>query len=297
MMEKFFCRKCQGIRNHKILFEKNLRGNDDEGFFQWIDEYKVIECQGCDSISFLNLYGDTEMYYTNDYGEQEYHFNKIIYPYYLESGNELKYKHYLPKNIKEIYIETISALKADAYILTAGGLRAIIEALCNHLKIKNDSLSNRIDLLHKKGHLTLSESKRLHSIRFIGNDALHEIEKPKKKHLYLLLDIINHLLSNLFINDKIIKGTVDTIIDNYDEFLKLVKSKIKKEMIGQSLTIFQILGKAKRLVLKEKLTEYEKIFIEEINTKKHSFLKVKSTKNETIYEILTETPHFRFEIS
>ena len=72
---------------------------------------------------------------------------------------------YLPENIRGIYVETIAAFKANISILTAGGLRAIIEALCNHLKIKGANLSERIDLLHNKGHLTLSESKRLHSIR------------------------------------------------------------------------------------------------------------------------------------
>jgi len=296
MKEKKFCRKCQGLRNHKDLFEKITRGGDDEGYFQWIDKYIVIECLGCETISFLKIYGNTEMFEQNEEGYQDFYNDETIFPLYLESGEELKYKYYLPDNIKEIYSETISALKSNAFILAAGGLRAIIEALCNHLKIKKDNLSNRIDLLHKKGHLTLSESKRLHSIRFIGNDALHEIEKPKKMHLYLLLEIINHLLANLFINDKIIKGKVDTLIDNYEEFVRLVKSKIKKEMIGQNYTILQIIDKARRLISKENLDDYEKKFIEDIKAAKYSFIKVSNTKEETTYEILTETSTYNFGI-
>ncbi|PUU68091.1 hypothetical protein DBB36_20550, partial [Flavobacterium sp. WLB] len=257
MEEKHFCRTCKGLRNHKELHTKKLRSEDDDDFFIWFEQYSIIECLGCETISFLKIYGDTEMVDYDEHGSPEYYYDKMIFPPYLSKGRELELQNFIPENIRGIYIETISAFKADLSILTAGGLRAIIEALCNHLKIKNDNLSVRIDLLHKKGHLTLSESKRLHSIRFMGNDALHEIVKPNKDHLFLLLEIINHLLANLFINDKIIKGKVETLIDNYDEFLRLLKTKITVEIVEKKLTLLEVLGKSKKLLSKENILEYE----------------------------------------
>lgn len=296
MDEKYFCRNCKGLRNQKELFQKELRGSDNDDFFMWIEKYSIIECLGCETISFLKIYGDTDMVDSNDEGSPEYYFDKFIFPYFLEKGDELKYQTYIPENIRTIYIETITAFKADLSILTAGGLRAIIEALCNHLKIKNDNLSVRIDLLHKKGHLTLSESKRLHSIRFMGNDALHEIVKPNKAHLYLLLEIINHLLSNLFINDKIIKGKVETLVDNYDEFFRLIKSKISSEMIGNKYTLIQILDKSKKLVSKENIIEYEKKLIEEINENKHDFIKLDINEDVNSYELIKVPSKYNFSI-
>ena len=232
----------------------------------------------------------------NDDGNPEYYYDKMIFPYYLEKGKELDHQNYIPENIRTIYIETIMAFKADLSILTAGGLRAIIEALCNHLKIKNDNLSVRIDLLHKKGHPTLSESKRLHSIRFMGNDALHEIVKPKKDHLYLLLEIINHLLANLFINDKIIKGKIETLVDNYDEFFRLIKSKITSEMIGNKYSLMLILDKSKKLLSKENIIEYEKKLCEEIIENKHDFIKLDIVEGINQYEILKVPSRFNFSI-
>lgn len=136
MKQKYFCRNCKGLRNQKELHRSERRGGDDDGFFQWIDKYLIIECNGCETISFLNIYGDSEMSYMTDEGYHEYFDEETIYPYYLEKSNEIEYKSYLPDKIKMIYTETVNALKANSYILTAGGLRATIEAICNHLKNK-----------------------------------------------------------------------------------------------------------------------------------------------------------------
>lgn len=104
----------------------------------------------------------------------------------------------------------------------------------------------------------MSESKRLHSIRFLGNDALHEMAKPKKEQLHLLLEILNHLLANLFINDKIIKGQIDTIIDKYEDFIVLIQNLINKDLINKELELDQLLGKSKRLIDKSKITDFKK---------------------------------------
>jgi hypothetical protein len=294
MKEKYFCRNCKGLRNHKLIHEVKTRGGDDNDYFQWIRKYSIIECLGCETVSFLEIYGDTEMIAHNEDGEPDYYFDNYIYPLYLEESEELEYVHYIPDSIKVIYRETISAFKTNSYILTAGGLRAIIEAICNHLKIKKGNLADRIDLLHNKGHLTLSESKRLHSIRFLGNDALHEIEKPKKDHLFILLDIVNHLLSNLFINDKILKGKLETIIDKYDEYIKLIRNKIDKDMIGKEFSMREILGKSIRLIPKTEYKKLEDEFKKEINSGEIDYVSIIKEPDESIYKIEKE-PEFVFD--
>lgn len=288
MKEKYFCRNCKGLRNHKELHEEKTRGGDDEGFFQWIRNFLIIQCLGCETISFLEVYGDTEMIEQNEDGEPDYYFDNTIYPFYLEKSDELEFLNFIPESIRSIYRETIAAFKSGSYILTSGGLRAIIEAICNHLKIKKVNLADRIDLLHNKGHLTLSESKRLHSIRFLGNDALHEIEKPKKEHLYILLDIINHLLANLFINDKIIKGKMDTIIDKYDEYLKLIQNKINKNMIGKEYSMKDIIGKSIRLIPKKDYKKLEDELKKEIELGKIDYISIVKKTDESIYKIEKE---------
>ncbi|KQO33213.1 hypothetical protein ASF10_19255 [Flavobacterium sp. Leaf82] len=269
-MKKSYCNNCKGLRNHSDLFEKKIR-DDDDGFPS-IEKYLVIQCMGCENISFMKIYGDISMVDYDQEGNAEYYYDETIYPYYLEKGNELKSLYHLPPTIKIIYEETINAFKANSYILTAGGLRAIIEAICNHLKIKNDNLEKRIDALQNKGFITSNEAKRIHSIRFLGNDALHEIAKPQKQHLYILLEIVNHLLANLFINDKIIKGVVDTVIDKYEDFVILTKNIINLDLLNKELSMTELLGKSKRLVLKSKIAEFETAFIREIQEGKIEYI-------------------------
>ena len=264
MTNKFYCRNCKGQRKHTILFEKKIKGNEDHGLFQWIDEYKAVECSGCETISFVHIYGNNEMVTSDEEGNLEYYSDVEIFPYFLEGGNEISDIYFLPEVIRIVYKETINAYKAKSYILTAGGFRATIEALCNYLNIRKDDLSNRINLLYEKGVLTKKETKRLHSIRFLGNDSLHEMEVPKVSQLIVVLEIINHLLENLFIHDKKIEANIDVMVDDYLEFKKLLFKSLVPNIVGEIVTINKILGKSKRLLKKEDLKKFEKMLIDEI---------------------------------
>lgn len=294
MDNKYYCRNCKGLRHHKTVAEKRTRGAEDFDYFQWKDDYFIIECKGCETVSFLKIFGNTEMVACDDEGNIDYVDKITLYPFYIEHGREIENDYYLPKEINTIYQETLSAFKADAYILTAGGFRAIIEATCNHLKIKKDNLSKRIDLLYGKGILSLNESKRLHSIRFLGNDALHEMETPKKDQLLILLEIVNHLLENIFIQDKKIANKIDTLIDNYDGFSKLLRNKISKESIGKELTLFEILGKSKRLIKENDLKEFESQLISDIQDSKLRFLAIEKNDEKRIYKVI-KAPEFIFD--
>ena len=283
--ELYFCRNCKGLRNHKIIHEIKKKGSDEEGYYQWIDKFLTIECLGCETVSFLHVFGDTEMIRTDEFGEEDYYFDETLYPLSLKKKVELDYIYMIPESIRIIYQETISAFSSNSFILTGGGLRAIIEATCNHLKIKKGNLTDRIDSLHKKGYLTLSESNRLHSIRFLGNDALHEIEKPKEEHLYILLEIINHLLANLFINDKKLKGKLDTIIDSYEDYIRLIRNRINKDMIGKEISINEIIGKSKRLIPKNKYKELEEKLEASIDNDEIDYMSIIKAGATTIYKI------------
>ncbi len=290
--KKYFCSNCKGKRNHKILFEEKRSGDEDFQAFFWINEYKVIECSGCENISFFQLYGDSSMIGQDIHGQSEYYYDEEIFPYYLNKGFELQNLYYLPKSISHIYKETINAFKVNSLLLAAGGFRAIIEALCNHLKIKKGNLEERINLLHSKGHLTLSESKRLHSIRFLGNDALHEIAIPKREQLDILLEIINHLLANLFINDKIITGQLDIVIDEYEDFASLIQTKIKKDMLDKEINLYDLIGKSKRLISKNNLARFEKGLVDDI--KNGNFLFIEIVDEEKLLFRVIKEPELSF---
>ncbi|WP_367866908.1 DUF4145 domain-containing protein [Pedobacter sp. WC2423] len=289
--EKYFCQACRGERKHIVLFEKKTKGSEDEYNFQWINRFRVIECAGCENISFLKMYGDNFMMREDPDGGMEYYEDAEVYPPYLYQGEELSGIHQVPENIKSIYKETINALKVGSLLLTAAGFRALIEATCNHLKIKHTNLAERIDLLHSNGYLTKAESRRLHSIRFLGNSALHEIQTPKADQLVILLSIVNHLLSNLFISDKLLKSKLDIPLDNYEDFTNVIKRSVRKDMIGTEVELDDLLGKAKRLMSNKDYKSFTASFTEEAVKGAFDFLEL-SEAGSARFKVLKESKVF-----
>lgn len=90
-MQKYFCKYCKGLRNHKNLHKVERRGSEDEGYIQWYTSFSIIECFGCENISFLKVYGDSEMIHSGVDDEPSYYFDKNIYPLFLESSEKLNY--------------------------------------------------------------------------------------------------------------------------------------------------------------------------------------------------------------
>src|SRR5690554_1229479 len=239
---KAFCRNCEGERNHKEIYSKKINGNQNDYLF-WFESYQIIECLGCENISFRTIYGNSEMVDTNEYGEEIYWEEINIYPRFLKKGTEIFDVNYLPKKIREIYLETVNALKNDLFILASAGLRACIEAICIDKKIVKSNLSDKINSLSEKGYLTVNDSNMLHSIRFLGNDVLHNIDKPDQHTVYILFEIVNHTLESLYIKDRKMKDSNYLIINNIDSFLKAIRNNIKEEQIDHLFTLNEIVSK------------------------------------------------------
>lgn len=133
--------------------------------------------------------------------EEEYTEEVLLYPTPLKNHIPLTDGYNLPPKIKAIYHETLETFKAGSYILAGVGFRAVIEAICIDKGIKGRDLQQKINNLLKEKLITEKECKRLHSIRFLGNDSVHEMLKPEKRTLYLVLEIIEPLLKNIYLID------------------------------------------------------------------------------------------------
>ena len=274
MDKQYYCRICKGKRNHKLLQKEDRTINTED--FCCTESFSIIQCLGCNSMSFLRIYGDEDMKVTDEHtGEPDYYDEEEIFPKYIAGGIEIiTMTYYLPEKVRNIYQETVEALKNDLYILAAGGLRTIIEAICNELRIKKRDISKKIDELLNKKHLTKAQINRLHSVRFLGNDALHEVDTPKKKDVYGLFEIINHLLEELFILDKKIQNGKYKIIDDYNDFKKLLVYCIKNHMIGNKYELKNIFKQYYRLIEKESLGDLIQKLNDEIKDGKIKSLEI-----------------------
>lgn len=264
-MSKSYCPSCKKTTNHKIVHRKKLSSKPGDEF-GWMEEFEIIECAGCENIQFRYSYGDeTMMQYSPDGEGAEYYSDTTCYPLSIEDHDPLKNLYGLPLKIKTIYTETLEALKVKSYILAGVGFRTIIEAICIDKKISGKNLQQKINNLLKVKLITEKESKRLHSIRFLGNDSIHEMLSPEPKKLLIVLDIVEHLLNNLYLIDLNIDNSFETVITEYSEFEELIwyiSNRLKDE---DELTIKDLLGKHIRRFESEDLIQFTQKLISKIN--------------------------------
>ncbi len=287
-----YCIDCYKPTNHAVIAFKEVDGPDD---YQETYFYSIVQCAGCDKVSYRTENVDYEQ--AIQYDDENWGPDVIIstYPQLLENHRKLKNTYYLPNEIRNIYDEAINAFSSKCYLLTAIAYRGIIEAICKDKSITGNDLNIQINKMVKNGLITQKEAERLHAVRFLGNDSVHEMSIPKPKQLFVVLDIIEHLLKNLYLIDKELNANLETIFQNFSEFKNFLSNQISKLKIGDILPLNLILGKSTRR-LNVKATNLEKELIETITNGEYKYLKIgevrahkDSTKGMVQYYEVVET--------
>lgn len=203
-----FCPECLRDTRHLILQSVNVywRGDDHpEYYVDGATDYQIIECQGCRTISFR-----TEGWFSEEDGK-----SVNLYPERSTDTLPIKDIIRVQRKLRRIYREIIDTYNNENYTLCAAGLRAIIEGICaernvtdgevevddgkgNIQKFRKSNLQGKISGLAEKGILTKSNAEILHEHRFLGNEALHELSQPYYDELRLAIEIVEHILENIY---------------------------------------------------------------------------------------------------
>lgn len=268
---KNYCSRCQFDTNHIVLFQKTVNSNDEDYHCAW--KYMTVQCLGCENISYRTDFEDYETAYPDEYDNWHHDITTDRYPNSLKDYRPLTDTWILPDKIRIVYNEAINAFRANCFLLTGVAFRAVIEAVCIDKEIKGRNLELKINNLAKARLITEKEAERLHSIRFIGNDSVHEMTVPKEKTLYIVLEIIEHLLKNLYIIDYRVKDKLETLINEYPDFVKLLNKELKKFNKGDEYPLAKYFGKDMRR-LNGKLSLFENDLISKIKSKEYTKLKL-----------------------
>lgn len=241
-----YCHCCKQKTHHKILFSKEVTSGCDDEVYGSV-EYCVVQCCGCDSLSFLRI--------DFDEGRVDNDGNMIpvytSYPY-REGHVEPINSWIMPRRICDVYCEAVTAYNNNSPILAAAGFRATIEAICKNKEIKGADLRVRINNLQKKGYITMQDRDRLHTIRFMGNDSIHEMKAPEEKDLALVLEIVNNTLNNLYVLEEKTRGMEKTI-SNFNDFLQVLAIHLFDYNSGDVATLKDILNKDRRIMDEDRI--------------------------------------------
>lgn len=210
------CIECNRPTKHRVAASLDRDGteyNKREGWsIEWIDNYQVIQCLGCETVTFRHLHWFSEDWEPDS---DEDGSTERLYP--KREANSLKGQALLnvPTNLRRIYGEVIDCFNNDGPTLCAAGLRAMVEGICadqgivdgpvtvpakggGTRVIRKVNLEGKIAGLHEKGLLTQAGAQTLHEHRYLGNEAVHQLARPSPEELALAIEIVEHTLNQMY---------------------------------------------------------------------------------------------------
>lgn len=225
--EKVYCHTCKNRTNHGIIYtyKEQSEPNDD---VHWLMNYHIVQCLGCDDVSFVREYGDEDMW-VHQNGNRVWINEFTVYPeepkkeevFGIESLN-LKPKNFkhVPKNILNLYNQIIESFNNFHFVLCTSGLRTLIEGICTHQNIKKgfmydedknklpdpkddivrkqESLGGKIFELCDRGLIIFHQALILQKIKDIGNAAIHDIETPDMYTINEIIEIAEKVITDIY---------------------------------------------------------------------------------------------------
>lgn len=198
---RVLCKECQQNTWHAILneakSEKEL--SEEDGIWE-STKFITLQCMGCDNVCLLLEYFCTENYNPEN-GEVDIVYS--VYPTPTKEERSLIDKYYyLPNDVVAIYRETIQAFNSKLYILTAIGVRTMIEAVSRDQGITDRGIASKINKMIEKNIVTQAGGDLLLMVKEKGNVSAHEIKKHHHDDLSLCIDVLESVLRNLYILPK-----------------------------------------------------------------------------------------------
>ncbi|MEL4395377.1 DUF4145 domain-containing protein [Shewanella algae] len=255
------CRACKRSTKHQILGKRSKVTPPE--YYHEESIYYLLECNGCTSVSYRTEHHDYESYRQYGPDEYEHDISVEVFPHHIKDHNPIDTFWDVPTIVDSIYKESLLAIQEGAFTLAGLGLRATIEAICNDKDVKGKNLQVRINAMNRSGMISKSDAERLHAIRFMGNDAAHEIKKAKEKSVLIALKIIEHILLSVYVFETEVNKHLETPLSSIDDTLPILESNLSKLEENSTFTLTKWLGSSRRRVL-EKIEEIETDLIAKI---------------------------------
>ena len=229
--KKIYCNTCKGETNHDIKATHDQSYHEEyedhgQRFLGYCEEteYRFLACRGCDTAILEEKWRCDGMHDHN--GDDIYSYN--YHPKRKNLGErEIKRFHHVDKKLNETYKEIITAFQQGLGIVTAMGVRALLEGICVLEGIddkKARGLANKIDYLKDVSNIPSSIIDGLKGIKFIGDDAAHRLNTSDKHNLSLAIDLLESLMIHMY------EAKLD--LEHKAEMLKKTHNKQNKAVKG-----------------------------------------------------------------
>ena len=204
-IEKAHCNRCQGDTNHYVQSNFVKKGEDQGGLIWWSDDFEILQCCGCDDVTFrrTEYFSEWEDWETGPNGEDIPVLRpRITYfppakwrrePRWIDQlSNE---DELLGKLLSEVY----SAIHSDSVFLACTGSRALIDRIIT-LKVGNSgTFPERLKMLKEKDLITGTDVDVIETALEAGHASAHRGWSAKRNELETVMNIIENLIERIFI--------------------------------------------------------------------------------------------------
>lgn len=108
----------------------------------------------------------------------------------------------LPAKIHEMLLEVRYAFQKQLSALPSMGLRSVIDMVCNDQVGDIGSFAGKLHKLEEKRLITPKKRKMIESLLEVGHASIHRGHFPTAEDLQVVMDIVDHLLEELYVLDK-----------------------------------------------------------------------------------------------
>ncbi|MEW6714467.1 MAG: DUF4145 domain-containing protein [Nitrospirota bacterium] len=177
-------------------------------------EAEILRCCGCDLLSFRLVKHPFAFQDKKDKPVED------IFPERGFKKREQKYFFQLPKEVHNLYQETVVAHDRELSLLSTVGLRALIEAIVAD-KLSEDeygpNLETKINALSK--YFQKATINTLHEFRIMGNKAIHSQVAPDCLDIHRALFVVESIMEFFY--------GIDEYVDNFQKYKEVEKKKRK----------------------------------------------------------------------
>lgn len=207
---KAFCNWCKNATNHTVKAQHNVTDiaeYENEGIthsqLMGITSFQIIECNGCESVSYRTVDDSHAQTLTINQGTREF---EIIAPQTFETYYPERLRDWLvedkivgiPQLIRKAYREVIDCYNYDLTIMCSAGLRAVVESVCRHFRADGRTLQAQIDSLKANNRISSDLAEALHAHRWLGNEAVHNLFVLDKAEIKTAIELLEITLKTLF---------------------------------------------------------------------------------------------------
>jgi hypothetical protein len=188
-----------------VIAKKERHWSHDEAGVEANDTWSILECCGCENVTFVHTHWFSEDWEIGDNGPQPIVHRDLYPPSPPRPMPEWASELWLSLSRKDLWVvklhdDIYAALATGAFSLAAMGTRAIVDFVVTSKVGDAGGFAEKLKTMRVKGLITEVQADILGAAFEAGSAAAHRGYSPEREDVYTLLDITETLLRHLYID-------------------------------------------------------------------------------------------------